>query len=358
MVRGTLGQKKRIIGLDILRVIGVFFIFFYHFFVEYIVTAGGTDGAMYDCNYFFNILARPASLFLFVISGYALMYHREDELPLGKYYLRRFKGLYIPFYVAYTLMFVAHFLVHNQTIGHELPLRRFVYTLLGMDGVAQITAPNFYLIGEWFMTCIAACYVLFPLLAWLLKRFRYGTLALLMLWYGYLLYVHNPFAITPLMNPAFIIVYFYLGMFLEQRLGERQVDARLRCVCAVISVLIFVYFCMIGFVPSLCWLKMPSEQTEIIYFAISMTMLIALRDVEISSERCVYRVITYISGISWYVILLHHRIMILFYQQLPVGQYNHRDIVTLLLSCILVTWAAAIAVREIVKRIQAILRIS
>lgn len=349
-------MKKRIIGLDILRVIGVFFIFFYHFFVEYIVTAGGTNAAMYECNYFFNILARPASLFLFVISGYALMYHREDELPLGKYYLRRFKGLFIPFYVAYTLMFVAHFLVNHQMIGRGLPRRLFVYTLLGMDGVAQITAPNFYLIGEWFMTCIAACYVLFPLLARLLKRFRYGTLAVLMLWYVFLLYVHNPFAITPLMNPAFIIVYFYLGMFLEQVLGECRIDARFRRVCAVISVLIFAYFCMIGFVPTLSWLKMPPEQTEIIYFAISMTMLIALRDVELSSESGIYRGITYVSGISWYVILLHHRIMILFYQRLPVEGYTHRGIIALLLACILITWVAAIAVREIANSIRAAMR--
>ena len=78
-------MKKRIIGLDILRDIGVIFIFFYHFFVEYIVTGQGTDGAMYGYNYFFNILARPASLFLFVISGYALMYNHQEDMPLGKY---------------------------------------------------------------------------------------------------------------------------------------------------------------------------------------------------------------------------------------------------------------------------------
>ncbi len=349
-------MKKRIIGLDILRDIGVIFIFFYHFFVEYIVTAGGTDGLMFGYNYFFNILARPASLFLFVISGYALMYNHEDELPIGKYYKRRFKGLYIPFYVAYTLMFVIVFLVNNQVVGHDLPIKSFVLTLLGIDGVTQLIAPNFYLIGEWFMTCIVVCYLLFPLLARLLKKFRYITLAVLMVWYLYLLYVHNPFSFTQLMNPFFIIVYFYLGMLIQYQFGEEKINTKVRIICAVISAIIFIYFCIIGFVPSLTWLKLNQVQNELIYFAISMTMLIALKDVEISSERFAYKAITYISGISWYVILLHHRIMILFYTHVSVENYNHRDIFALLLSCIFITWAMSVLVRELSAKVKGLIK--
>lgn len=349
-------MKKRIIGLDILRDIGVIFIFFYHFFVEYIVTAGGTDGAMYGYNYFFNILARPASLFLFVISGYALMYNHEDELPIGKYYKRRFKGLFIPFYVAYTLMFVIVFLVNNQVVGHDLPISRFILTILGIDGVTQLIIPNFYLIGEWFMTCIVVCYMLFPVLAFLLKKFRFVTLAVLLVWYLVLLFVYNPFSFTQLMNPFFIIVYFYIGMLLQSQLGADKIPSVLRIICAVVSVLIFIYFCLIGFVPSLAWLKLNQVGSELIYFAISMTMLVALRDVEIPSDKFVYTIITYISGISWYVILLHHRIMILFFSHLSVENYNHRDIFALLLACILITWALSVVVRELSKKVKGIIK--
>ncbi|SDI26189.1 Peptidoglycan/LPS O-acetylase OafA/YrhL, contains acyltransferase and SGNH-hydrolase domains [Pseudobutyrivibrio sp. 49] len=349
-------MKKRIIGLDILRDIGVIFIFFYHFFVEYIVTAQGTDGAMYGYNYFFNILARPASLFLFVISGYALMYNHEDELPLGKYYLRRFKGLFIPFYVAYTIMFVVCFLVDNQVVGHDLPISRFIFTILGVDGVAQLIKADFYLIGEWFMSCIVVCYALFPLLAKLLKKFKFITLGVLLVWYVIALLVYNPFPFTQLMNPLFIIVYFYLGMLLQVQLGDEKINSKLRIVCAILSALIFIYFCLIGFVPSFEWMKLTQEQNEIIYFAISMTMLVALRDVEISSEKSVYTIITYISGISWYVILLHHRIMILFYSHLSVEAYNHREIFALLLACIFITWSASILVRNLSSRVKKIFK--
>ena len=318
-------MKKRIIGLDILRDIGVIFIFFYHFFVEYIVTAQGTDGAMYGYNYFFNILARPASLFLFVISGYALMYNHEEDLPLRKYYLRRFKGLFIPFYVAYTLTFLACYIVNHDIPGRGLPIKRFIFTLCGVDGVTQLLMPNFYLIGEWFMTCIVVCYLLFPALAWLLKRFKYITLAVMAIWYVFILLIHNPFSFTQLMNPLFIIVYFYLGMLLYNLFGNKEFTAPVRIICGIISVLVFVYFYLIGYVPAYEYLKFTQEQTELIYFAWSMAMIIALRDVNLKEGTKLYKVITYISGISWFVILLHHRIMILFYSHInhfPLNFYE------------------------------------
>lgn len=345
-------MKKRIIGLDILRDIGVIFIFFYHFFVEYTISGNGPDASINGYTYFFNILARPASLFLFIISGYALMYNHEDELPLGKYYKRRFKGLFIPFYVAYTIIFLICFLANGEVVGHTLPISRFVITLAGMDGVAQLVIPVFYLIGEWFMSCIVVCYALFPVLAWLLKKFKYITFAVMMAWYVFILLIHNPFPFTQLMNPLFVMVYFYLGMMLQKLFGEKEIPKPLRNTCAIVSVLIFAYFILIGFVPSLSFLKLEQEPSELIYFAISMTMLIALRDVEIAPEKNSYKFITYLSGISWFVILTHHRIMILFYSKLNIQNFAHREIFALMLVCIACTWVLSIVVRELSSRIK------
>ncbi|SDB42644.1 Peptidoglycan/LPS O-acetylase OafA/YrhL, contains acyltransferase and SGNH-hydrolase domains [Pseudobutyrivibrio sp. YE44] len=348
-------MKKRIIGLDILRDIGVVFIFFYHFFVEYTISGNGPDPSINGYTYFFNILARPASLFLFIISGYALMYNHEDEISLVKYYKRRFKGLFIPFYVAYTIMFLICFLVNGEVVGHSLPISRFILTLIGMDGVTQLVVFNFYLIGEWFMSCIVICYLLFPLLAKLLKKFKYITLAAMMAWYVYLLYIHNPFAFTQLMNPLFVMVYFYIGMFLHEVFGEKAVPKAFKNTCAVLSVLIFVYFILIGFVPSMAFLKLGQEQSEIIYFVISMTMLIALRDVEISPEKNSYKFITYLSGISWFIILTHHRIMILFYSKMNIQNFAHREIFALMLVCMACTWIASIIVRDLSSKLKKLL---
>ncbi|MBQ7147859.1 MAG: acyltransferase [Pseudobutyrivibrio sp.] len=349
-------MKKRIIGLDILRDIGVIFIFFYHFFVEYTISGNGPDPSINGYTYFFNILARPASLFLFIISGYALMYNHEEDIPLGKYYKRRFKGLFIPFYVAYTIMFLICFLVNNQVVGHDLPISRFILTILGLDGVAQLLVFDFYLIGEWFMTCIVVCYALFPLLARLLKKFKYITLAVMMVWYVFILLIHNPFPFTQLMNPLFVMVYFYIGMFLHEVFGEKEIPKPLKSTCAVLSLLIFVYFVLIGFVPSLSFLKLEQEPSELIYFAISMTMLIALRDVDISPEKNSYKFITYLSGISWYIILTHHRIMILFYQRLNIEGYAHREIFALMLVCIICTWILSVVVRDLSSKVKKLIK--
>ncbi|MBQ5425719.1 MAG: acyltransferase [Pseudobutyrivibrio sp.] len=348
-------MKKRIIGLDILRDIGVIFIFFYHFFVEYIVTAHGEDVSFLNLNFFFNILARPASLFLFIISGYALMYNKEDSLSLGKYYIRRIKSLFIPFYVTYTLMFVICFLVNHEAPGKNLPLKLFGWTLIGMDGVKQITEANFYLVGEWFMSCIVICYLLFPLLAKLLRKFKYITLAVLLIWYVIILFFYNPFDYTPLMNPLFIIVYFYLGMFLHETMGEKEISTPIRGITLGLSILIFVYHMLYGYAPALAFLRLNASFTEALHFVWSILLFVALRDVNVKEDSGLYKSIIYLSGISWYIILTHHRIMILFYSHYDVSDYNHRDMAALLLACLISTFIASEVVRKITIKTKSIL---
>ena len=63
-------MKKRIIGLDILRVLGIVFIFLYHVTDSY-VGLGGTGDGVFSSLALFSILSRPASIFLFLISGFA-----------------------------------------------------------------------------------------------------------------------------------------------------------------------------------------------------------------------------------------------------------------------------------------------
>ncbi len=345
-------MNKRIIGLDILRDIGVIFIFCYHFTVEYIITAGGTEGYMYGLNYFFNILARPASLFLFVISGYALMYNHEDTLPVLKFYKRRIKGLFIPFYVAYTVMFIACFVVNNQSNLNGIPLWHFIFTLLGLDGVMQLKIPVFYLIGEWFMTCIVVCYALFPFLARLLKKWPYVTMGLLTAWYIVLLFFFNPFGFSQLMNPLLIIVYFYMGMLLQQILTRHDIPRILTVICSILSVAGFIFYYLCGFNATFVAIRPGNELSEVITIVWSMAMIIALMKVEIAPEKKIYKAITYVSGISWYVILLHHRIMILFYSHYSVETYTRRDLFALFLTCLVITWIASVFVRNIAKKIQ------
>ena len=345
-------MKKRIIGLDILRDIGVIFIFLYHFCIEYINLAQGTDPLMPSLNYFANLWARPASLFLFIISGYALMYNKESQLPLKEYYLRRLKGLYIPFYIAYTIMFLAYFAVNNVAAGSTSPMYMFVFTILGVDALVQEMSGGlgFYLIGEWFMSCIVLCYLLFPLLAKLMQKFKYILLALLIIWSGCLLFINNPFPIQVEHNPLFVLLYFYIGMLLYDLVGHKEISKSFRIIGTVISVVIFIYLLIAGYTAFVDVL--PAKAFEVVCAIWSLAMFIAIKDVDISPEKKSYKWITYISGISWNIILVHHMIIILLFRHYDISLYSRRETFTMLLLALALTWAFALLVGSLSKKLK------
>lgn len=341
-------MKKRIFGLDILRVIGVLFIFCYHYTVEYLLTAGGQSPTMGGLNYFFNIMARPASISLFIISGYALMHNHEDEIPLKDYFLRRFKGLYIPFYVAYALMFFLYFFVNNAAQGGNAANYTFVYTIIGIDGIMNQIQPNFYMIGEWFMSCIVICYLLFPLLAKLLKKWAWITLAVLCTWSGVILYVYNPFPLSTLQNPLFIMVYFYSGMLLNKYMGDKEIKLPVKIISIIVFVLSLAFFMILGYRPEMIAYEFSLEVKEIFYALMSFALFFMLRDVDMSPERVTYKLTAYISKISWYVILMHHGIMILFYYYKDVSNYHKKEFIASFLFFVLVS----IILAELVMKVS------
>ncbi len=345
-------MKKRIIGLDILRDIGVIFIFLYHFCIEYINLAHGTDPIMPSVNYFANIWARPASLFLFIISGYALMYNHENELSIKEYYIRRFKGLFIPFYIAYTIMFLVYFAANNVAAGSTSPLYMFVFTILGVDAMVQEMSGGlgFYLIGEWFMSCIVACYLLFPLFAKLIKKIKYAILAVLVAWNILLLFFFNPFDIQVEHNPLFVLLYFFVGMLLYELVGQKEISKTTRVICSIVSVAIFVYLLIAGYTA--IFPVVLEQPFEIICVIWSITMFLAIRDVDISPEKKIYKVIAYISGISWYVILTHHIIITLLFRHYDISLYSRRETFAMLLLSIALTWASSALVRYFTNRVK------
>ncbi len=349
-------MKKRIIGLDILRVVGVIFIFLYHFCIEYINLGNGTDPAMGSINYFVNIWARPASLFLFIISGYALMYNHEEELSLKDYYIRRFKGLFIPFYIAYTIMFLDYFAVNNVAAGSTSPLYTFIFTILGLDAMFQAVSGGlgFYLIGEWFMSCIVICYLLFPFLARLMGRFKYLVLALLLAWSLILLFAINPFPIQVEHNPLYVVLFFYIGMLLYKNLGQKEITKSMKIISLIIAICIFVYLLLAGYTA--LFNVLLDQPFEIVCIVWSLAMFLAIRDVNLNPEKIFYKVITYISGISWNIILVHHLIIILLFTHYDISLYSRRETFTLLLLAIALTWPTAVLVQRLTIRFKKCLR--
>ncbi len=205
------------------------------------------------------------------------------------------------------------------------------------------------------MSCIVICYILFPVLAKFMKKFKYQTLMVLLVWYVILLFFFNPFGISPLMNPLLIVVYFYIGMLLEEGLRGRDLSKGFKILCMIISIVVWVYYLLAGYAPQIMPYKIATEPGEILNIIWSLAMILTLRDVEISPDKTSYKVITYISGISWFAILLHHRIMILFYEKISVETYSYRDFIALFLLFVALTWIASEAVRYLSNKLKKIL---
>ncbi|SDB21701.1 Peptidoglycan/LPS O-acetylase OafA/YrhL, contains acyltransferase and SGNH-hydrolase domains [Pseudobutyrivibrio sp. YE44] len=307
-------MKERIIGYDILRIVGVFAIFCYHF-----INIGMPYGAIgvYNTNVGvpFAIFVRPACIFLLMISGFALMYNNEQQLSAKNFYVRRFKSLMIPFYVAYVLMMGIGVVLLRWRPWRSTPKLSFVYTIFGIDGLMANYQSNFYLVGEWFMSCIVICYLLFPLLAlcYKTKWSRYVTLIVLGAVYLALMLIGNPFKVNSIENPLFVLFYFYLGMLLKDLIAEKAIPHWLSAgawMCGV-TVYLIILFSKLGVV--LPRANYSQNALEGLYFIQVLSLFIALRSVGRTISDSVKKIILYLSKISWQVILIHHVMAVIYF---------------------------------------------
>jgi peptidoglycan/LPS O-acetylase OafA/YrhL len=300
-------------------------------------------------------MARPASLFLFIISGYALMYNRENEISLKKYYFKRFKGLYIPFYIAWTLMTMLYLFVNNGLATKLIPPYKMIYTLLGIDGLLFQMYPNFYIVGEWFMSCIVICYAVYPLLAWLLKRVKYITLVAFIVISVVMMFFYNPFEkINVVMNPLFVMVYFYIGMFLHETIGEKEITKPVKIGCLVVTIVCWGYNLISGYMPQI-FPRLPGEWAEVVFAIWALAMIIGLRDVQLNPEKRLYSVVAYISKISWCIILVHHAIIGLYFSRRDISDYTGKELFLAFLMFALLSWFGAELVMRITSKVNGFL---
>ncbi len=213
-------RPSRILELDLLRVLAMFFVVTYHFGMEY--KANGFDVANFLCvtvNYDFGNVA--VTLFL-LLSG-ALLFRKYSDSSVGslkKFYAARARAIYPPFwimnlYVVFSL--VRHFVSDGTPFFAGNPLK-LLLTVTGFDGYVRMFGfENYYFCGDWFIGGIVLLYLLFPLLVWTYKKCRMQLLAVLAVGYGlqYLLVtsVHSSLDFRTVFSilPFTLMLKFVLG---------------------------------------------------------------------------------------------------------------------------------------------------
>ena len=162
-------KKERLYYLDLIKIIAVISVFVCHFSRS--LEANQVSFSLKVLpDYIFNVYLGSFGVSLFfIISGAALMYVYDEKLELGLYYKKRFLGIYPMFWITFAVAFGIS-LFRFKCFNPDVPKWKIIYSILGMDGNALWWGPNFYQLGEWFLSVIVCLYIVFPILRWLLKK--------------------------------------------------------------------------------------------------------------------------------------------------------------------------------------------
>lgn len=203
-------MKQRIVGLDILRISLALLIFLFH------------SKCHFQCSYgvFDNFIGMGAIAMtaFFMLSGYSLSISNSFEVlniyNLKKFYLKRLIAI-VPLYMF--IHFVRMFIWNNEPISNRLLM--FPVQTLGIQSQFSTLFNHAHNGGSWFISCLLACYFVFPLISVLLSSLsnKHTILVLFLLVFIMLwsLIVQIKVGTNSIYdNPFFRCVEFSIGMLL------------------------------------------------------------------------------------------------------------------------------------------------
>ncbi len=194
--------KERIYGMDLVRVCALILILIYHFNIY---------GAQLKIPFISQDSMGAVGVGLYLlISGAVLAYNYSCKFKVVEFYKKRLVTLMIPFWIAYIMVFAFNYVLGVKPA--DLPLWKYIFTIIGMDGYLSYRIPTFYLIGEWFLGFIIICYILYPLYNFCVQKIPciFATVVGIAFLYNITTY---QWTIPMLWNPLILTPYFVLGIY-------------------------------------------------------------------------------------------------------------------------------------------------
>ena len=176
------------------------------------------------------------SIFVFV-SGYGLMATYKPEQRLGKFYLHRFKKLYLNYWFIWLVFVPIGVFVFHRTFADVYGNHMAIKAVLEFFGLLNLAGLLGYNPTWWFYSCIIPLYLLFPAI-----RKAYLKYPVFMLTFGLL---STYISIIGFCKPfAGFVLPFLEGMFLaHQGLDKFKNVPRLELVVTVIMLAVVHNFC-------------------------------------------------------------------------------------------------------------------
>lgn len=319
-------KKERILYFDAIKFFAVICVFVCHFArtLEY-----------YQISYSFKIL--PDNIFsvytgtvgcvlFFIVSGAALMYVYQDKINLKVYFLKRFKGIYPMFWIAFIIFFGLQFYIDGG-YNKNIPIWRVVFTVIGFDGLIANFCATFYTVGEWFLGVLIIMYILFPVLRKLVNEFPYATLTVSILVGIIVDYTYNNSSVPELVIFLVWIPVFVLGMVFVKNI--KSVGTCLLIISMVVLA-VFTIFDM-GF----------CHKMTRIYFVGTSLFFILVYLFENFSGNIFRAVSEFVSKYCYPIFLVHHRVMLIFMRRFNGYQFSTGDVICLFVFIILISLVAS-----------------
>ncbi len=274
----------------------------------------------------------------FMLSGAGLSLSVLAKPPVrpADFYVRRFRRIMPPFYIAYAAVFLLRFLLHladhSPLFPEQIPVWRFVFTLLGLDGwMSYHGAATFYLgVGEWFIGCLILLYLLFPLMHWLMTRFpaAFGFCAAFLFVVSWLFFLDdNAF--------SFRLCEFAFGMLIGAYCPLIPRWFLIPAVPAMIRILI--------------WPEELQDYHAVINILAVLAFLVIVSALEPVFEKLPFPPLRLLSDLSYEVFLIHH-VVISWLSRLWAERLPRAGIPLLILTETAATLLAAAALHLAVRR--------
>ena len=314
-------MKKKYYFMDVLRVLAMLLIVYYHLFIELFVVGAREVNAF--SNFYENKNAHLATIgvgIFFMLSGFGLMLSSQNrEFRAGAFYKHRLIKILVPFYLVNILCFLS-ILGIKLCLGRDLSvlfpkritiLRPFSmvlgmgqYFLLMMGETSYVRyfgdTQLMYGIGDWFIGCLILMYIVFPLLRKALLKNRWITLCGTTLYFVLVLVFYDKFSFFDSTSGTsycnfFVKIYdFILGMFLATVVKEipRWV------VWPSLAVILAYAFSPVEF-PLFFDLSIVLLNTAILLIFLCMEPVF-------SKAKKPMKVISFLGSYTYYFFLVHH----------------------------------------------------
>lgn len=226
-------RKKRIQSFDFIRCISMIIIIVYHWESTY--KQLNVNGYHYYLPLIKDIdWGRVGVTMFFILSGASLQYnYSKQEGQWIKFYKKRWISIFPMFYMIWLFVYIIFCILNRSMFFAGSPIL-FLLTLAGVDGYFYDIIHNYYMVGEWFLGVIIIIYILYPILNYLRKNYKY-TIDLFL----FVAYICS--IVFPTRGLTFIsyIAKFWLGMVVIEN-KEKLINKYIGTGCAVAIVLVMV----------------------------------------------------------------------------------------------------------------------